>query len=413
MQKKNLIWVFVVVLCCMCLTSAVGAAQEAKKYYAEGYVTLFNNELETIDFRQQYGTLTDAPVVKLGEVQKKSGIGQFDNWNYSVDVTVSTGNYARKHYPIEVDIDFSELLAQVGGGSLADNSVRLVCKLPSGDAAEVVSQFDKAEGYDSTNNAKGILVWMLADEVEANTELNYTLYFDTTSNGKKPALEYKTDLSYGPTEPSGYSEARNDQIGLIIRDFNGYFEALRNYTVRDSSLYWKDLVWSDANGAWWSPCNDMGMKKVLYEGPVRVVIQSTVKAGGRGITVTKTYTLYSTGNTFKFTTLWEFAGAKNEPVSCLNSVNLWACNSDGYTINWPAADDTWVASYFDGTEIVTRVPDNDESFYPEEDWMAHVNVDKAYGAMITMVETYSPCTYFYNNPVTVGASRGGGFTPNR
>lgn len=413
MQRKDLIRVLVIVLCCVCLPSFVCMAQDVKKYYAEGYVTLFNNELETMDFRQNYGMLTNAPTVQLGAVQKKVGAGQFESWNYSIDVTVSTGEHARKNYPIEVDIDFTQLLAQAGGGTLDDNSVRLVLNLSSGESVEVVSQFDKAEGYDPKNNARGTLVWMLVDEVEANKELNYTLYFDTTSNGKKPAPQYKTALSYGPSQSSGYSEVRNDQIGMIIRDFNGYFEALRNYTVSDSSLYWKDLVWSDANGSWWSPCNDMGIKTVLYEGPVRVVIQSVVRAGGRGITVTKTYTMYNTGNTFKFTTLWEFTGAKNEPVSSLNSILLWACDSQGFSINWPAVEDTWVASYFDGTEIITRVPENDEPFYPAEDWMAHVNMDKGYGGMITMVETYSPCTYFYNNPVTVSASRGGGFTPNR
>lgn len=330
MRKKRLVWILMVIACIACLTSVVSATDDVKKYYAEGYVTLFNNNLEPIDFRQQYGALTNAPVITLGEVQKSPGAGQFSSWNYSVDVTVSTGDYARKDYPIEFDVNFSELLAKVGGGSLADNSVRLVQNSPAEGAVEVVSQFDKAEDYDAKKNASGILVWILEGETETSTNLNYTLYFDTADNGKKPVPDYQTNLVFeSVSNLSGYSELKNSEIGLIIRDSNGFFEALRQYDVRTASVYWKDMVWSDLNGVWWSPVGDLGIRKVLWEGPVRVVIKGMVKSGGKGATVVKTYTVYNTGNTFKFTTLWELKGARNDPVSSMNSILLWGCNSSG------------------------------------------------------------------------------------
>ena len=87
-----------------------------------------------------------------------------DTWLYRMPVTVNTGAHERTNAPIELAVNFTDELTDVGasGSTFDPNSVRVVEYTSAGDMiGEVASQFDADAGYDPTTNAAGTVVWIM------------------------------------------------------------------------------------------------------------------------------------------------------------------------------------------------------------------------------------------------------------
>ena len=120
------------------------------------------------------------------------------SWNYRVGVEVNTTDYSRFNWPIEVDLNFTDLLLQKGSSGTFDiNSTRVVEHNSTGGVMyEITSQFDSLSGYDAASNAVGTIIFLLNGTTAENTKRYFYIYFDIEENGAKSPASYSSTLNY-------------------------------------------------------------------------------------------------------------------------------------------------------------------------------------------------------------------------
>ncbi|MFH8080780.1 MAG: NEW3 domain-containing protein [Candidatus Aenigmatarchaeota archaeon] len=119
-------------------------------------------------------------------------------WHYRVKIEINTTSFERTDWPIEKEINLTKLLEQNGfNGTLDLNSIRVFEYDENGRIKyEVPSQFDPYDEFNATNNAVGILSFIMNGSTPENQKRIYYLYFDTLENGGKETPNYFTDLVY-------------------------------------------------------------------------------------------------------------------------------------------------------------------------------------------------------------------------
>jgi len=114
-------------------------------------------------------------------------------WHYYANISVEP--QADPSYDA-VYTDFSRLLSHDlhQDGALDENSIR-VAPVVDGKAGDAVPMnFVKDNGFNETDNAAGTIVFLVAPSSKAD-EVTYRVFFDTKSNGPKPAVKGDDDSS--------------------------------------------------------------------------------------------------------------------------------------------------------------------------------------------------------------------------
>lgn len=117
-------------------------------------------------------------------------------WHYRIKIDVNTSEYDRTSWPVEYEMNFTQMFEQMNiTGTFDNESVRVFEYNDTGDIiAEIPSQFDEALDYDESNNAVGTLVFMLNGTTSANTLRQFYVYFDRTDTGAKSPKTYNTGM---------------------------------------------------------------------------------------------------------------------------------------------------------------------------------------------------------------------------
>ncbi|MBI5225334.1 hypothetical protein HY989_05685 [Candidatus Micrarchaeota archaeon] len=117
------------------------------------------------------------------------------SWHFRQKVELNASGYVRQNYPVELSMNFTELLRQGGSAnrSFDANSIRVFEYSPAGSLLyEVTSQFDQYNTYDANTNAVGEIVFIANGTTRPYEKRRYFIYFDTIFNGIKPATSYST-----------------------------------------------------------------------------------------------------------------------------------------------------------------------------------------------------------------------------
>jgi len=119
------------------------------------------------------------------------------SWNHRVMIEINSTAFDRTRWPVEVGMNFTQLLGQSGvSGTFDNNSVRVFEYDYSGNMLhEVPSQFESGSGYNPSVNAFGLLVFILNGTSTADTNRSFYVYYDITENGAKAPPNYATGLS--------------------------------------------------------------------------------------------------------------------------------------------------------------------------------------------------------------------------
>ncbi|MGC8812223.1 MAG: NEW3 domain-containing protein [Candidatus Aenigmatarchaeota archaeon] len=116
------------------------------------------------------------------------------SWHYRVRLEINTSSYERKDWPIEYRINFTDLLPY---GNFDENSTRVIEYSPEGQLlGEIPSQFEKDDDFNPSNNAVGVLAFLLNGSNPPNTKRVFFVYYDTLENGAKEKIEYPSGISY-------------------------------------------------------------------------------------------------------------------------------------------------------------------------------------------------------------------------
>ncbi|MCB0072969.1 MAG: hypothetical protein KDE20_15965, partial [Caldilineaceae bacterium] len=119
--------------------------------------------------------------------------------DYRVQVSVEAGGSVRVDRPVDVSLNFTDLLQSMGVSDPFDEkSVRVVEVDIDGNLVDgqTAFQFDKDTGYDKTTNAAGTLVIMLAGQTASNASRFFQIYFDREGKGlSAPVIPVQVDFA--------------------------------------------------------------------------------------------------------------------------------------------------------------------------------------------------------------------------
>lgn len=215
-----------------------------------------------------------------------------DSRRFRAGIEVDPGSYARSGQPAEVSINFTDLLDDAGGsGSLIVNSIRVVEVSSNGQTAinsNVPYQFDQASGFNASSNASGNLVILTTGTTAASTTRHYQVYFDTQGSFSAPsftALVTTTDN----TSDEGQDAIRieTEAATYWLQKENGGFSSIEDDEGNDW-LSFNNSSGSHAGGEFRGAPNavfpgggfhagfDIGTTQIIYSGPLKTTIESTV-----------------------------------------------------------------------------------------------------------------------------------------
>ncbi len=119
-------------------------------------------------------------------------------WHYRVKIEINSTDFDRLNWPIEKEINFTQILIQNGfNGSFDINSTRLFEYSQNGKLLyELPSQFDPKDDFNATNNAIGTLAFIMNGTTQAYQKRVFYVYFDILEYGQKTRPNYTSDLSY-------------------------------------------------------------------------------------------------------------------------------------------------------------------------------------------------------------------------
>lgn len=109
--------------------------------------------------------------------------------HFRLPVTVGAAGFERFEKPVEVDLDFTQLLSELGQtGTLDENSIRVVETNSIGKVlnASVPSQFNKDTDFNATTKASGTIVFIMDGVTQASGTRYYYIYFDLTGASYSP-----------------------------------------------------------------------------------------------------------------------------------------------------------------------------------------------------------------------------------
>ncbi|NOQ55829.1 MAG: hypothetical protein GQ477_03400 [Nanohaloarchaea archaeon] len=120
------------------------------------------------------------------------------DWHFRTNLTINNSDYARDNWPIELDINFTDLLYQSGKNGTFDNeSIRVIEHNSSGSVLfEHPFQFDDAIGFNNITNALGTITFLLNGTTTADQIRYVYVYFDIAENTVKTPVTYSTNLNY-------------------------------------------------------------------------------------------------------------------------------------------------------------------------------------------------------------------------
>lgn len=218
-------------------------------------------------------------------------------WNGSwylrtnINITTMAGvNYT--DYLIEYPMNFTNLLkANSVSGVFDDNSCRVIEWEDSIETnREIPSQFDKAIGFDATNNAIGTLCWVMdgntISQPGLTTTRTYFIYFDTVINGPKTPANYSdvSNLTITLNAAEDYT-LENDKILIKVRDgatrdcaYNVTDKRTNKLLNANNILYaWNIYQWNYGGDNYGTSFYDDFTVTVLTQGPIRTIINMTLE----------------------------------------------------------------------------------------------------------------------------------------
>ncbi|MCK4496701.1 MAG: hypothetical protein KAU24_00790, partial [Candidatus Aenigmarchaeota archaeon] len=206
-------------------------------------------------------------------------------WHYRIKIDVNTSDYDRMNWPVEYEVNFTQLFEQMNTTGTFDNqSVRVFEYNDAGGIMwEMPSQFDEAEDYNASTNAAGTLVFILNGTTNANTLRQFYVYFDRTEAGTKEDEAYDTGMKVTGTD--GDYTINNTQLNFRIDTERGEnTSGLWNVTYNDQDLTNlfnpsgasdKTREFTIITDGTYNYTYDLRGNATIIEGPVRVTIRQT------------------------------------------------------------------------------------------------------------------------------------------
>lgn len=323
--------------------------QENRPYWLDKILTRYDNlarvyankaeQLQKIWENYRAGaTLPDPEALQLGErrlpqrktlpapmsIPKEFAQAEWWNpqWSYRTLVKLQNGAVGKTDYPVEIQINFTELLKGTAPqASLDENSIRVVEYDAAGKIkVELPCQFDKAKNFDKHTYARGNLVWIAEGELPPRAVRWFYVYFDLEGSSPKPAAQITDPIKTYPAEckphgphPEGSVWIENSRYKILLGRQGGHLyiwqvKAFDNFDI------------TQPGESSWAGFNDCGhaLREVFFDlhceasGPVLVRYRACAPDGAYKILCFyRNQPWVETYTSLALTYFWDFDNTRN------------------------------------------------------------------------------------------------------
>jgi|GEM_PF-6055851 len=149
------------------------------------------------------------------------GTGDYEwyntTWRHRVGLEIEM-NEETKDWPVEYEINFTELLEQENAsGTFDENSIRVMEYSEKGEIlTEVPSQFSEGDEFEKETNAYGEIIFLLNGTNPEESTRNFYIYYDIEENGLKEAPQYEENISYDYDEGEGEINVTTEEFEYLL-----------------------------------------------------------------------------------------------------------------------------------------------------------------------------------------------------
>lgn len=167
---------------------------------------------------------------------------------FRIPVTIGTDSFERFEKPVDIEINFTQLVGSLGQvGTIDERSIRVyeTNNIWTVIDTSVPYQFDKGIGYDTTNNAYGTVVFIMKGTTLPNTNRYYYVYFDMIGGSSSPVVTLSQVTLIDNVMDQGQSSFRVDITNstFFFQKEAGGFSSWDDKNGND----W--ISWNNANGS--------------------------------------------------------------------------------------------------------------------------------------------------------------------
>ncbi|MCB0131682.1 MAG: hypothetical protein KDD78_12570, partial [Caldilineaceae bacterium] len=272
-------------------------------------------------------------------------------WDFRIPVTVNVGAYARTDKPVELAVNFTTVLSQLGvSGQFDPRALRVVEVDVNGAllAADVPLQFDAAPGYNAITNAQGTLIFLLAGTTAVQKNRYYHVYFDlATKNLPAQSVTSQVKLTDNVTDQGQASYKIETSSGTYYyHKTGGGFSSLDDKSGKDWIDYNSAIgsagqfrgipnLVRPADGGMFHPGTTNTISSIVSQGPLKLTLESAT-ADGKWQVQWAIYPTYATLTVLKVNSLYWFL-YEGVPGGLLDMQDI-VVRSDGTITDF---DDAW------------------------------------------------------------------------
>ncbi|MBN7795250.1 Ig-like domain-containing protein [Parahaliea mediterranea] len=240
------------------------------------------------------GNQSEAAVATVTAIGSDSGAWWDSNWRYRTLLSVGSAEFPREGRVAELDVNFTQLIADLGASGEVDLSTLRCHEVDANGAvvsADIPFQFVPAINFDPVSNAVGDIVIYMSGLTPQRSARYFHLYFDTLGGGSTPSpgsapLVALTDDVFDEDQ---YAYEIQTQVGTyLFQKQGGAFSSVLDNNGND---------WVDYHPTGGSAGNFRGIPNLVYpeghfhpgslgatsslvhHGPVKVVVDSQTNDG--------------------------------------------------------------------------------------------------------------------------------------
>lgn len=207
---------------------------------------------------------------------------------FRIPVTVGSAGFERYDKPVDVSINFTQIVNDLGKtGTLDENSIRVVETDSVGTILDtsVKFQFDKDLGYDATTKASGMVVFVMNGTTLSSINRYYHIYFNLTGGSFSPLVVSPMVTLTDNVIDEGMSSYQIDNINgtFYFQKQAGGFSSWNDTSGNDwigwNNVYGSAGIWRGIPNAVYAlgifhPGFNCCTSTIVSQGPIKIRIRS-------------------------------------------------------------------------------------------------------------------------------------------
>ena len=230
-------------------------------------------------------------IFQVGSASTQSATWWNASWRFRFPVRVDASGYSRQEKPVEIPVNFTQLMAGVGeSGEFSEASIRVLEVDGQGAIINdsVAFQFDRDAAYNASTQASGTLTILMSGTTAAAATREFHVYFGRTDHAYTPApVSARIELTDSIPDEGQLSYRIDTEMGSwFYHKQGGGYSSLLDNDGNDWINYHPTYPGSTAGGpsrgipncvyprGYFHPGSTSSISSIVSQGPLKITLRS-------------------------------------------------------------------------------------------------------------------------------------------